>query len=69
LLKKWSEHLVEHSNHWLALMGDSLLLAYWSLELVRCQQATYEYMFLTLVTHEFTAAESVLTLAGLLQCL
>jgi hypothetical protein len=59
LLKEWSEHHVEDSNHWLALMGDSLLLAYCSLELVRCQQATYEYMLLTLATHEFTAAESL----------
>jgi hypothetical protein len=49
-------------------MGDSLLLAYGSLELVSCQQATH--MLLTLVTHELTAAVSLHTaLAGLLQCL
>jgi hypothetical protein len=43
----------------LALMGDSLLLAYWSLELIRCQQATHEYMLLTLATHKFTVGESL----------
>jgi hypothetical protein len=50
---------VEHSNYWLVLMGDSLLLAEWSLELVRCQQATY--MLVTLVTHELTVAVSLYT--------
>jgi hypothetical protein len=57
LLKEWSEHLVEDSNHWLALMGDSIVLAYWSLELVRCQQATCEwalYMSGNVYSREYT---------------
>jgi hypothetical protein len=68
LLKEWREHLVEHSNYWLVLMADSLLLPDWSLELVRCQQATY--MLVTPVTHKLTVAVSLhTTFTGLLQYL